>query len=148
MVRPHALLSGATIGPAYRIAPEDTNFFVILFDPETQGFENICVIEIFAEGGRTPPNSHAKAHEFFYVLSGEGVAHCNGQQLALRKGDALLLLPGAEHVVENTGSGKLYTLTVMTPDEDFAALIRNGEPVTLDDEDRMVLAGLAGKDDR
>jgi hypothetical protein len=29
----------------------------------------------------------------------------------------------------------------MTPDEGFAELIRSGEPVELDDEDRRVLAG-------
>ena len=41
--------------------------------------------------------------------------------------------------IENTGPGKLYTLTVMTPNEGFAELIRGGEPVELDDEDRGVL---------
>jgi hypothetical protein len=42
-------------------------------------------------------------------------------------------------VIENIGPGKLYTLTVMTPNEGFAELIRGGEPVALDDEDRRVL---------
>jgi hypothetical protein len=42
-------------------------------------------------------------------------------------------------VIENTGPGKLYTLTVMTPNEGFAELIRGGEPVELDDEDRRAL---------
>jgi mannose-6-phosphate isomerase-like protein (cupin superfamily) len=50
-----------------------------------------------------------------------------------------MLPPGTEHVVENTGPGKLYCLTLMVPDEDFAALIRSGQPVALDDEDRAVL---------
>ena len=53
--------------------------------------------------------------------------------------DALLLRPGSEHVVENTGPGKLYTLTVMTPNEGFAELIRGGAPVELDAEDLRVL---------
>jgi hypothetical protein len=42
-------------------------------------------------------------------------------------------------VIENAGPGKLYTLTVMMPNEGFAELIRGGEPVELDDEDRKVL---------
>ena len=129
---------------AFRISEKDTNYFVILFDPETEGFEHVCVIEIFESNGATPPNSHSIAHEFFFVLSGQGRALLNGEEKALVKGDSLLLPPGVEHVVENTGSGKLYTLTVMFPNEGFAELIRNGIPVELDDEDRSVLTDLRG----
>lgn len=124
---------------AYRIAPDDTNYFALLFDKEGSGCEQVVVVEIFSVGGRTPPNTHEFAHEFFYVLAGEGVAICNGVATTLRKGDALLVRPGSEHVVENTGKGKLYTLTMMCPNEGFAELIRAGVPVELDDEDRKVL---------
>src|SRR5580700_7369712 len=97
---------------AFRISPGDTNYFALLFDREKDGIDNIFVVEIFTKGGATPPNEH---------------------------GDALLLRPGSEHAIENTGPGKLYTLTVMTPNEGFAELIRSGEPVELDEEDRRVL---------
>ncbi|CAN0459271.1 unnamed protein product, partial [Ectocarpus fasciculatus] len=53
--------------------------------------------------------------------------------------DSIVVPPGAEHVVENTGAGKLYTLTVMVPNEEFAELIHGGEPVALDAEDLSVL---------
>ncbi|HEY2526447.1 MAG TPA: cupin domain-containing protein [Xanthobacteraceae bacterium] len=125
---------------AFRISPKDTNYFVLLFDREKDGIDDIFVVEIFAKGGATPPNAHAHAHEFFYVLEGEGRARCEDKMMPIRRGDALLLRPGSEHVIENTGPGKLYTLTVMTPNEGFAELIRAGEPVALDEEDRRVLA--------
>jgi mannose-6-phosphate isomerase-like protein (cupin superfamily) len=128
---------------AFRIAPSDTNYFALLFDPHKDAIEPIFVIEIFNVGGATPPNAHAQAHEFFYVLHGEGVARCGGAAKPIRKGDALLLRPGSEHVVENTGASKLYTLTVMTPNEGFSELIRAGEPVALDDEDIRVLGGVS-----
>lgn len=124
-----------------RIAPGDSNYFALLFDPKRDGIEPVCVIEIFAVGGRTPPNSHAHAHEFFYVLAGEGEAHCGGTIKRIGRGDALMLRPGAEHVVVNTGTSKLYTLTFMTPDDHFAELIRAGEPLELDAEDRATLTG-------
>ncbi len=38
-------------------------------------------------------------------------------------------------------AGKLYCLTMMTPNEGFAELIRNGTPVELTDEDRAVITG-------
>ncbi|MFT8243525.1 cupin domain-containing protein [Roseomonas sp. BN140053] len=126
---------------AFRIAPNDTNYFVLLFDEAGEGTQQVCVVEIFTVGGRTPPNSHVAADELFFVLSGEGMAWCNGESTPLRQGDALLVRPGAEHVVENTGPNKLYTLTVMCPNEGFAELIRAGQPVELDDEDRAVLGG-------
>lgn len=126
-----------------RISPNDTNYFALLFDPQGDNITPVCVVEIFTVGGRTPPNSHAIAHEFFYVLSGEGVAHCDGQRQPLAKGDALMLRPGAVHEVENTGPVKLYTLTFMVPNEGFAELIRAGERLELDDEDRAVLTGIA-----
>jgi len=54
-----------------------------------------------------------------------------------------VLRPGVEHVVENTGATKLYCLTLMTPNEGFAELIRNGTPVDLPAEDIAVLTGRA-----
>jgi mannose-6-phosphate isomerase-like protein (cupin superfamily) len=129
----------AATAEAFRISPKDTNYFVLLFDKKKDDIENIFVVEIFAKAGATPPNEHAVAHEFFYVLEGEGIARCEDKTMPIRRGDALLLRPGSEHVIENTGPGKLYTLTVMTPNEGFAELIRSGERVELDDEDRKVL---------
>lgn len=131
---------------AFRISPKDTNYFAILFDKEQDQIENIFVIEIFKVGGATPPNEHATAHEFFYVLHGEGIARCDGKEMALKKGDALLLAPGNEHLIRNTGTSKLYTLTVMTPNEGFAELIRSGEPVELDEEDLRILSGATGSE--
>lgn len=126
---------------AFRISPHDTNYFAILFDPEKDKISSIFVIEIFAPDGSTPVNKHNHAHEFFYVLSGEGVARSGDNEVPLKQGRALLLYPGAEHAVYNTGSKKLYCLTVMTPNEGFSELIRQGTPVVLDEEDLTVLKG-------
>lgn len=126
----------------FQISPSDTNYFAVLFDPAKDQVESIYVVEIFNVGGATPPNAHTVAHEFFFVLSGEGVAVSNGEQLPIRKGDSLLLRPGSEHVIRNTGTSKLYTLTVMTPNEGFAELIRAGTRCELDAEDLLVLRGV------
>ena len=125
-----------------RIAPTDSNYFALLFDPQGDGIEAVCVVEVFTVGGSTPPNAHAHAHEFFYVLSGEGRARCGDTARAIAKGDALMLRPGTEHIIENTGPSKLYTLTFMTPNDGFAELIRAGETLELDAEDLAVLKGV------
>lgn len=125
----------------FRIAPGDTNYFACLFDPVADGVSFTLVVEIFAPGGSTPPNTHRAAEELFFVLSGSGRAIADGVEMPIGPGDAFVLRPGVEHVVENTGSEKLYCLTLMVPNEDFAELIRGGTEVELTDDDRAVIAG-------
>lgn len=124
---------------AFRISPEDTNRLAIVFDPMTANVSLTVCVEIFDIGGSTPPNRHQLAIELFFVLKGEGQANCDGKTVAIRAGDSLLVPPTGTHRVENTGTGRLYTLCIMVPNEDFAELIRSGTPVELDEEDLAVL---------
>ncbi len=125
----------------FRISPNDTNYFACLLDPLADGVTFTLVVEIFEPGGKTPPNTHSAAEECFFVLAGTGEAVADGQRMPIGPGDCFVLRPGVEHVVENTGATKLYCLTLMTPNEGFAELIRNGTPVALTDEDRAVITG-------
>ena len=124
---------------AYRISPDSTNRLAIVFDPAIAHFSLTYCIEIFDVGGKTPPNRHQFAIETFFVLKGEGIAMCDGEEVALHSGDALLVPPTGVHEIRNTGAERLYTLTVMVPNENFAELIRSGVPVELDAEDLAVL---------
>jgi quercetin dioxygenase-like cupin family protein len=124
-----------------RISPNDTNKFVMLVDPLRDRTPFISVVEIFDFGGRTPRHGHQEAHEMFYVLSGRGRARCAGKVYELEQGDALVLPPGMDHVVENAGPGKFYCLTVMVPNEGFAEMIHAGADMALDTADRAVIDG-------
>jgi mannose-6-phosphate isomerase-like protein (cupin superfamily) len=124
---------------AYRISPDATNRLAIVFDPATVNLSITYCIEIFDVGGKTPPNRHQFAVETFFVLKGEGIAVCDGKGVAIRSGDTLLVPPTGVHEIHNTGVERLYTLTVMVPNENFAELIRSGVPVELDAEDFAVL---------
>jgi mannose-6-phosphate isomerase-like protein (cupin superfamily) len=136
-----AILKRAGEYRAFRISPGDTNYMACVFDPLGEGVDFTCIVEIYEKGGRTPPNTHRIAHEMFFILKGEGRAHCDGNSSPLKAGDAVLLRPGTEHVLENTGEGKLYALCIMVPNEEFAELIHRGTPVELDAEDLAVLQG-------
>ncbi|KAB8331317.1 cupin domain-containing protein [Scytonema tolypothrichoides VB-61278] len=124
---------------AYRITPHDSNRLAIIFDTASANTSLTCCVEIFDVGGKTPPNRHQWAVEMFFVLKGEGIASCDGKRVPIKAGDSLLVPPTGTHVIENTGSSRLYTLTIMVPNEDFAELIRSGTPVELDEEDMAVL---------
>jgi mannose-6-phosphate isomerase-like protein (cupin superfamily) len=124
---------------AFRISPYDTNRLAIVFDPQSANMSLTLCVEIFDVGGKTPPNRHQLAVEMFFVLQGEGVATCDGKTVAIQAGDSLLVPPTGIHEIQNTGSGRLYALCFMVPNEDFAELIRSGIPAELDDEDFAVL---------
>jgi mannose-6-phosphate isomerase-like protein (cupin superfamily) len=126
-----------------RISPADTNKFVMTVDPVADKAPFLSVVEIFEVGGKTPLHKHDQAHEMFYVLAGRGRAHCAGKVHELEKGDTLVLPPGVEHVVENTGSERLYCLTVMVPNEGLAELIRAGATMALDAADSKVISSPA-----
>lgn len=127
---------------AYRISRCDTNRLAIIFDSASANTSLTCCVEIFDVGGKTPPNRHQWAVELFFVLKGEGIAHCDGKSVPIQAGDSLLVPPTGTHLIQNTGSTRLYTLTIMIPNEDFAELIRSGIPVELDTEDMAVLGRL------
>ncbi len=124
---------------AYRISPQDSNRLAIVFEPATANASFTFCVEIFDEGGKTPPNRHQFAVEMFFVLKGEGLASCDGKTVPIRTGDSLLVPPTGIHEIRNTGKGRLYTLCFMVPNEDFAELIHRGTPVELDEEDMRVL---------
>ncbi|MGY6410090.1 MAG: cupin domain-containing protein [Alkalilacustris sp.] len=124
---------------AFKISEADTNYFACIADPIDEGVDFTILVEIYQPGGATPPNTHAAAHEFFYILEGTGKGFCDGVEVDLAPGSTLLLPPGKEHIVQNTGPGKLYALCVMVPNEAFAEMIHNGIEVALDEEDIAVL---------
>lgn len=126
----------------YRISPDDSNRLAIIFDSANANASLTCCMEIFDVGGQTPPNRHQWALEMFFVIKGEGLAICDGKSIKIKTGDSLLVPPTGMHLIKNTGSSRLYTLTIMVPNEDFAELIRSGTPVELDDEDMAVLGRL------
>ena len=126
----------------FRISPGDSNYFACLFDPIADGTTFTLVVEIFEPGGRTPPNTHTHAEECFFVLAGHGKAYADGAETPIGPGDCFTLRPGTEHVVINDTAEKLYCLTLMTPNEGFAEIIRRGTPVDLAPDDIAVLTGV------
>ena len=124
---------------AFRISSGDSNRLAISFDTATANISVTICIEIFDVDGKTPPNRHQLAVEMFFILKGEGRATCDGKTVQIRAGDSLLVPPTGIHLIENTGSSRLYALCIMVPNEDFADLICSGIPAELDKEDLAIL---------
>lgn len=128
---------------AHRISPGDTVKMAVLSGP-ADGSGTTVVFEIWEPGGAQPPNSHPASVETFVVLAGTGHAYSDTHERPLQAGDVLILPAGSVHRIVNTSrTDRLYTITVMAPDDGFAALIERGPAAPLDPEDLAVLGAHA-----
>ena len=127
----------------FKISATDTNYFAMIADPIRDKVPFSIFVEVFEPGGKTPWHHHGYAHEMFYVLSGEGKSVCDGVEIPVKQGESFIVRPGHDHEVVNTGTEKLYCLTVMIPNEGFAELVRSGFRVELTAGDKAIVTGKA-----
>ncbi|MCM3922989.1 cupin domain-containing protein [Frankia sp. AiPs1] len=122
----------------HHISAGDTVRLGVLAGPEASPVT--VILESWDVGGAQPPNSHPASTELFVFLHGHGVAVCDDTEVAVAAGTTLVLPPTSLHHITNTGPGRMYALTLMSPDDGFAAMVRRGPLAGTDDEDRAVLA--------
>jgi mannose-6-phosphate isomerase-like protein (cupin superfamily) len=125
----------------FKIKDSDTNYFAMIADPIRDKVPFSIFIEIFEPHGKTPWHRHGNAHEMFYVLSGKAKSVCDGKEVIVGPGESFIVRPGNDHEVVNAGDEKLYCLTVMLPNEDFAELVRSGFRVPLKADDIAAVTG-------
>jgi mannose-6-phosphate isomerase-like protein (cupin superfamily) len=127
----------------HHITAGDTVRLGVLAGPEISPVT--VILESWDKGGSQPPNSHQVSTELFLVLRGQGVANCDGNEVTITAGDTLVLPQTSVHFIRNTGEGRMYSITLMSPDDGFADLVRRGPLAETDDEDRAVLASAAAR---
>ncbi|WP_020576991.1 cupin domain-containing protein [Actinopolymorpha alba] len=121
----------------YRISPGDTVRLALVHAP-TPDHDVTVVFELWDVGGAQPFNSHPRSTETFFFLAGEGEAYCDDEKRPVAAGDFLVLEPGTNHRIVNTGTGPMAAITTMSPDDGFADLILRGEPAELTPADLEV----------
>ena len=68
-----------------------------------------------AVGGATDEHYHATSEEIYYIVSGSGEMKIEGKRFAVKKGDAIALLPGEKHKIWNRGDSELVFLCMCVP---------------------------------
>jgi len=63
----------------------------------------------------TERHYHAKTEEIYFVLKGSGRMEVDGATRIVRRGEAILIPPGAWHTLENNGSSELRILCCCSP---------------------------------
>jgi mannose-6-phosphate isomerase-like protein (cupin superfamily) len=127
----------------HHISAGDTVRLGVLAGPEISPVT--VILESWDRGGSQPPNSHPVSTELFLFLRGQGVANCDGNDLTVRAGDTLVLPPTSVHFIRNAGPSRMYSITLMSPDDGFADLVRRGPLAETDDEDRAALASASAR---
>jgi mannose-6-phosphate isomerase-like protein (cupin superfamily) len=72
-------------------------------------------------GGATTAHYHRTTEELYYVLSGMGLMRIGEEEQAVGRGDCIVIPPGAEHKLTNSGPEPLVILCCCAPaysDED------------------------------
>jgi mannose-6-phosphate isomerase-like protein (cupin superfamily) len=63
----------------------------------------------------TERHYHRSTEEIYFVLKGSGRMEVDGDTRTVRRGDAVLIPPGAWHTLENNGSSELRILCCCSP---------------------------------
>jgi mannose-6-phosphate isomerase-like protein (cupin superfamily) len=63
----------------------------------------------------TERHYHRSTEEIYVVLKGSGRMEVDGDTRTVRRGDAILIPPGAWHTLENNGSSELRILCCCSP---------------------------------
>jgi mannose-6-phosphate isomerase-like protein (cupin superfamily) len=62
-----------------------------------------------------PENRHRESDQWLYVVSGQGIAVIEGEEVKLTGASLLLIEHGEGHEIRNTGRGPLETLNLYVP---------------------------------
>ena len=78
--------------------------------------DSLSVIqEVMPPGTKESRHSHARARQFFFVLSGSATIECGGDRHALGPRQGLEIAPGLPHQVFNESDDELHFLVVSSP---------------------------------
>ena len=100
---------GVTIPDPYR------RTIRILLAPDKEDVPEIMFSHVtIPPGGHTDYHDHDRP-ELIYLVSGKGLARCEGEQVEIAPETVMWVLAGEKHEVTNTGDGPMVIVTVFVP---------------------------------
>ena len=90
----------------------------LLHPDKTPGAEHLdCSIAhaIVPPAESTLPHRLFASTECYYILKGEGIMHIDEETAPVQPGQVILIPPGSVQFIQNTGTGDLVFLCVVSP---------------------------------
>ena len=79
-------------------------------------------------GGQTTAHLHRRAEELYFFTAGSGRMRLGEQERDVRAGDCVVIPPGTEHALANTGSEPLVLLCCCAPAYSHDDTVLTGAP--------------------
>jgi mannose-6-phosphate isomerase-like protein (cupin superfamily) len=79
-------------------------------------------------GGETAAHFHRRAEELYFFTAGRGRMRLGDEQLDVAAGDCVVIPPGAEHALVNTGDEPLVLLCCCAPAYSHDDTVLTGNP--------------------
>jgi mannose-6-phosphate isomerase-like protein (cupin superfamily) len=73
---------------------------------------------IVRPGSTTLLHIHVKSQEIYYIIQGKGMMALGVERFEVKPGDSVLIMPGMQHCIENTGTRPLKILCCCHPPYD------------------------------
>ncbi len=87
-----------------------------LVSPRNSSIKNQSIAEVRIPSGESVlEHFHEKTEEVYYILSGRGQMHLEGETETVGSGDAIIILPGQRHKIANHCKEDLVMLVVCSP---------------------------------
>lgn len=83
--------------------------------PEAAGLLCSIAHAIVPSGEATIPHRLVRSTELYYILSGTGEMHIDGESAPVHPGQIVSIPPGARQFIRNTGTGDLAFLCIVAP---------------------------------
>jgi mannose-6-phosphate isomerase-like protein (cupin superfamily) len=87
---------------------ENTNFRTVLFT----GQKSQLVVMNIPVGGEIGKEKHAHVEQSLFILSGNATSTLDGKETVIGAGDVVVVTPGTQHNIVNTGTEPLMVYTV------------------------------------
>ncbi|MDH5424762.1 MAG: cupin domain-containing protein [Gammaproteobacteria bacterium] len=87
-----------------------------LLHPDATDIKNQSLAEASVGSGETTAaHFHCYSEEIYYILKGSGKMFLDKEAFTVNAGDSILIRPGQQHCIENTGKEELRFLCCCAP---------------------------------
>lgn len=118
-----AILAGIVLFSGNALASKN-----LISNQDPDAFDNIKVVKLASNKhasdfliyikSHVPAHYHEAHTEIVYVIEGTAIMKLDDQELKIRKGDYVRILPGQVHAVNVTSEEPLKVLSIQTPEFD------------------------------